>query len=68
MSSIDQKLDLEWNFNILNAMLWTFDKLIEAYRNKDIYNIAGAQLLLDTIRDRYLALYYQQHSEPTLYE
>ena len=68
MSSVDQELDLEWNFNIPNALLWAFDRLIEAYRDKDIYKIAGAQLLLDTIRERYLELYYQQHSEPTLYE
>ncbi len=68
MSNVDHELDLEWNFNIPNAILWAFDRLIEAYRNKDIYKIAGAQLLLDTIRDRYLELYYQQHSEPTLYD
>ena len=67
MSSVDQELDLEWNFNIPNAILWAFDRLIEAYRDKDIYKIAGAQLLLDTIRERYLELYYQQHSDPTLY-
>lgn len=61
MMDTENELDLDWSVNIPNALLWAYDQLIKAYHDKDVYKIAGSQLLLSVIRDKYLEKYYREH-------
>ena len=62
----ENELDLDWSVNIPDALLWAYDQLIKAYHDKDVYKIAGSQLLLSVIRDKYLEKYYKDKYESIL--
>ena len=64
MLDTENELDLDWKVNIPNALLWAYDQLIKAYHDRDVYKIAGSQLLLSVIRDRYIELNQHIHNTP----